>query len=182
MASNVLSVALAILIFVTGISWSIRLVYIHEFRTADVNVFTYTLLADASKNNENVQVYRNIAKEWLRVSKDYRTFSIRLSYLTSWLLLSTISISLSLITVFLKSFSLSLTFSIVGIILFAIGILALAPKFGYINPIPWVEFLSSKISERIPLLDISPLHRWKEIQEVIQKHKWLTDVLEGPIR
>lgn len=182
MVSNALTVALAILIFTTGISWSIRVLYVHEFRTADVNVFTYTLLADVSKNGENVQAYRNIAREWLRVSEDYRIFSISLSYLTSWLLLSTVLIALSLVASFLRRFYVCLPLTIVGIVLFALGILTMTPKYGYMKPIPWLELFSDKICERIPALATSHLDRWKEIQNIIETHEWLKDVLKEPIR
>lgn len=175
MVADVLAVLMAVLIFVLGISWSIRLIYVSEFRTADVNIFTYTVQADVSDSEEQVQAYKAIAREWFRASEDYRAFSVTLSYLTTWLLMGTALICLALIAAYLEKFNVCWALIIPGIILLALGVLVILPRFGYIQTIPWIEQLSKGICDRIPILDTSDLNRWTEIQSVIDKHEWLNE-------
>ena len=65
-------VFLSILALTFSVYFSLRTNLLYDSRSADVCVLQNAMLANAVGDEKIVAVYRGVAKEWLKVSEDYR--------------------------------------------------------------------------------------------------------------
>jgi len=163
---TVYAIFLAILIFVASIYGTLRTGLLYDSRAADVNVYTYTRLADYSKGEET-EAYKDIAREWLEFSEGFRKSANVRCYSGICCVWSLIFLIITLPVLFIKKrkfWLIPFTISIVFFILaFSVHILSLDHSFLY--------FLDKPL---YPIIHPCELHSEK-ITKLIETHPWLLE-------
>jgi len=168
MATLLLTILLTISIFLLSFIWSIRQRTVHEFRMADVNFFAYSKLASKTCDQMLANAYTEIAKEWLKVSEEYRGTAIystfQLAYFAGGVMLALVAVFIDLL------FHESLNWLILAgpiLVTLSLGFMPLLSRYGMVK----MDFFEKPTSLAIgalwpPLL--SHLARWNEINAEIR--------------
>jgi hypothetical protein len=84
----ILPIIIALVTFFAGIMWSLRIVYVHEARNADVNMESYALkLEQHIKDKQEIDYNKNMTLQWLYIAEQYRMVAIKLSFISFYLIM-----------------------------------------------------------------------------------------------
>ena len=167
---TVLGIFLAILALSLSTWVSLRTTHYHLSVVADVNMYSYALQADISSGRKQ-NIYKEIAKEWLKYSEDYRGSAKLRAYSARSCVWSLIFLALTFLLALLQE-------------CFLVWIIPFTISFGFIVLALLIQIFSldhiilKKLLATIPILH-PELQRWDEITEVIKKHDWLKSALES---
>lgn len=162
------STLLAISTFVAGHFWRLRSMYVHEFRSHDLNFFSHSLQAQKDS------IHRKIAEEYLKVSEDYRktarcrnysaacAFWSVLLYLIGWILAITLGGYVNVL--------LYLYLIVPTLFLFA-SFWIYSQSIGYTK----AQVCLEKLSRIFPFLWPTLLPRWEEIEDVVKSFQYVDE-------
>ena len=142
---NSLLLAVGLLTFFATLLWTLRETYVHEFRTADMNLFEHALESESSRGKSRIY-HRRAAMQWLRVSEDYRRTSIYLSMMVANLVIAILALTCATVLALL-GFIAWIVFLMASIVFISISLLDMLMLYGWLKPRMAIEKFSWHLAE-----------------------------------